>query len=144
MKESGGTQPDGFAPSCTSNLFSKARDPGGVALHNLLRREGRLTSPLATCRLAGGRPPQVHVSRSLRTLLTKLGSVLVSVQGLRDLSHRRTFVPPLMVVGVGRQRYSRGVGPALAEEVCPSARGEAPEQSIPSWRSGASTNPPGF
>lgn len=67
------------------------------------------------------------MGRYLRTLVTKLGKILVGVQRVRDRQQRRTFTPLLLALGLGRRRYTRDLRVACAEEASRTTYGEASE-----------------
>ncbi|MGI0053123.1 MAG: hypothetical protein ACRECR_02530, partial [Thermoplasmata archaeon] len=84
-----------------SNLFPKARDHGAEALAHFLRpEENRMVGLLQSERLPDGRRRFVRGGRYLRTLVTKLGKVVVEVGRIYDRLYRRTFVPVLLALGL--------------------------------------------
>ena len=111
-----------------TNLFPKARDFGAEALVRFLREEEeRLVRLLQFDRLPDGRRRFVRGGRYLRTLVTKLGKVVVEVSRVYDRLRRRTFVPVLLALGLGRRRYTRDLRLACAEEASRTTYGEASE-----------------
>ncbi len=111
-----------------TNLFPKARDFGAEALVRFLREEEeRLVGLLESDRLPDGRRRFVRGGRYLRTLVTKLGKVVVEVGRIYDRLRRRTFVPVLLALGLGRRHYTRDLRLACAEEASRTTYGEASE-----------------
>jgi hypothetical protein len=114
-----------------TNLFPKARDYGAEALVGLLREEeDRLIDLLKPDRLPDGRRRFVRGGRYLRTLVTKLGKVVVVVGRVYDRVRRRTFAPLLLALGLGRRRYTRDLRLACAEEASRTTYGEASESIL--------------
>ena len=69
------------------------------------------------------------MGRYARTLVTKLGKLVVGVQRVRDRLQRRTFSPLLLALGLGRRRYTRDLRLTCAEEASRTTYGEA-SQSV--------------
>lgn len=119
-------EPEGIARIDLTNLFPKARDDGAEALVRFLRdEEERLVGLLRADRLPDGRRRFVRGGRYLRTLVTKLGKVVVEVGRIYDRLPRRTFVPVLLALGLGRRRYTRDLRLTGAEEASRTTYGEA-------------------
>ena len=60
-------------------------------------------------------------------MVTKLGKIVVEVARMFDRVTRRTFVPVLLALGLGRRRYTRDLRLACAEEASRTTYGEASE-----------------
>lgn len=124
-------EPEEIAQIDLTNLFPRARDYGAEALVRFLREEeDRLVGLLQSDRLPDGRRRFVRGGRYLRTLVTKLGKVVVEVGRVYDRLHRRTFVPVLLALGLGRKRYTRDLRVACAEEASRTTYGEASESIL--------------
>lgn len=121
-------EPEEIAQIDLTNLFPKARDYGAEALVGFLHQEeDRLVRLLAADRLPDGRRRFVRGGRYLRTLVTKLGKVVVLVGRIYDRLHRCTFTPVVLALGLGRRRYTRDLRLACAEEATRTTYGEASE-----------------
>jgi hypothetical protein len=91
----------------------------------LRQEEERLVGLLRSDQLPDGRRRFVRGGRYLRTLVTKLGKIVLVVGRVYDRLHRRTFAPLLVALGLGRRRYTRDLRLACAEEATRTTYGEA-------------------
>lgn len=85
---------------------------------------------LESDRLVDGRRRYVRGGRYWRSLVTKLGAVMVPVLRIFDRVRRTTFAPILVALGVHRHRYTRDLRLACAEEASRTTYGEASESIL--------------
>lgn len=111
-----------------ANLFVRARDSGAETLVRLLREaEDRLLGLLQQERLPDGRHRFVRGGHYARTLITKLGRVMIEVGRVYDRLRNRTFSPLLMALRLGKRRYTHDLRLTCAEEATRTSYGEASE-----------------
>lgn len=89
--------------------------------------EARLIDLLTPERLPDGRRRFVRGGHYARTLISRLGRVVIEVTRVYDRLRQRTFAPLLQALRLGRRRYTHDLRMTCAEEATRTSYGDASE-----------------